>query len=144
METETYKKLKDKPRDNFPEWTVIHHSGGTKADPNADTSHHTANIMEQGHISFPNFFEGLGYQYVIHDDGKVWKGRPEHYHGAHVKERDTDGIKINYKSIGICLAGNFNVTLPTKEQETALKGLIASIKTRYPAITDDKIVPHRH
>src|SRR3990167_7463486 len=97
-QTDTYKKLVNKPKDNFPEWAVIHHSGGTKADPNADTSHHTAKIMEQGHINAPNFFEGLGYQYVIHyEDGEIWQGRPEHYHGAHVKEQG-----INKKSIGIC------------------------------------------
>src|SRR3990167_3981322 len=138
QDTQTYKKLKDKLKDNFPQFLVIHHSGGTKLDPLADTSHHTAVIMEKGHISFPNFFEGLGYHYVIHKDGEIWRGRPEDYHGAHTKEQD-----MNTKSIAICLAGNFDATLPTKEQENALAGLVASIRGRY-MITMENIVPHRH
>src|SRR3990167_4592008 len=141
QDTQTYKKLKDKLKDNFPQFLVIHHSGGTKLDPLADTSHHTAVIMEKGHISFPNFFEGLGYQYVIHKDGEVWRGRPEHYHGAHVKEQG-----INKKSIGICLAGNFTVEgrKPSLAQEKALVGLLRDLMARYPAITPERIVPHRH
>lgn len=137
-ETETYKRLKNKPKDNKVEFIVIHHSGGIQADPNADTSHHTANGMEQQHLSMG--WEGLGYQYVIHKNGDIWKGRPEHYHGAHVKEQN-----INWKSIGICLAGNFTVVgrKPTPEQENALKGLVGDIKVRY-GIPSEKIVPHRY
>lgn len=139
-ETNTYKRLKYQIQDNFPEFIVVHHSGGTKADPNADTSHHTAEIMEVGHMSAPNYFEGLGYQYVIHKDGQVWRGRPEHYHGAHVKEQG-----MNRRSIGICLAGNFTVEgrKPTPEQENALKELIRDIQSRYN-IPVEKIVPHRY
>ena len=106
-ETSTYIKFKDKPKDNFPEMIVVHHSGGTNADPLADTSNHTAQIMEAYHLSLE--WEGLGYQYVIHKDGEIWAGRPEQYHGAH-----TTGY--NKKSIGICLAGNFDATLPTLAQ----------------------------
>lgn len=141
METETYKKFKNKPQDNSPVFIAVHHSGGTDANPLEDTSHHTAQIMETHHISLG--WEGLGYHYVIHKNGEVWKGRPEHYHGAHISGKDTDGVKFNDKSIGICLAGNFDATLPTREQENALAGLIASIRGRYPCITQDKIYPHR-
>ena len=132
-ETNTYKKLKGKARDNFPECIVVHHSGGTQSDPLADTSHHTATVMETGHLSLG--WEGLGYHYVIHKDGEVWKGRPEHYHGAHVKEDD-----MNTKSIGICLAGNFDVTLPTKEQELSLIDLIKDIRSR----ANLTVYPHRY
>src|SRR3990172_1199583 len=107
-ETNTYKKLKNKPQDNFPVRVFVHHTGGTKNDPLADTSHHTAVIVEAGHIN-TNGWEGLGYQEFIEKDGKVWLGRPATYHGAHVKENGW-----NKKSIGICLAGNFDVTLPTE------------------------------
>lgn len=131
-ESNTYLKLKNKPVDNFAEMIIVHHSGGTDLNPLEDTSHHTASIMEKYHVSLG--WEGLGYHYVIHKDGEVWRGRPEHYHGAHT-------TNYNNKSIGICLAGNFDATFPTKEQENSLAGLIASIKTRYPV--EDRIYPHR-
>lgn len=134
METNTYKKLKNRPQNNFPEMIICHHSGGTNANPLADTSHHTAQIMEAYHLSLG--WDGLGYHYAIHEDGKVWKGRPEHINGAHT-------IGQNTKSIGIVLSGNFDATLPSKEQEKALAGLIATIRAKYPAIGRDNIYPHR-
>ena len=132
METQTYKNFKNKPQDNFPAMIIVHHSGGTDANPLLDTSNQTAQIIEQYHLS--KGWEGLGYQYVIHKNGDVWKGRPEHYHGAHTVGHNND-------SIGICLVGNFDATLPTKEQETALKGLITDIRGRYNV--GDNIYPHR-
>lgn len=132
-ETQTYKNLVTAPKSNFPEWIIVHHSGGTDANPLADTSHHTAKIMEEHHLSLG--WNGLGYNYVIHKDGTVWKGRPEHVTGAHT-------VGYNQKSIGICLAGNFDATMPTKEQETALKTLLLDISTRY-SIKPENIVPHR-
>lgn len=134
METQTYKNLKDKPQNNFPKMIIVHHSGGTDKDPLFDTSNQTAQIIEDWHFKLG--WQGVGYHYIIHKNGEVWKGRPETYNGSHCIDHNTD-------SIGICVVGNFDVTLPTKEQENALAGLIASIKARYPAITQDKIYPHR-
>ena len=132
-ETNTYKKLKNLPTNNFPEFIVVHHSGGTDLNPLEDTSNHTAQMMEAYHLSLG--WDGLGYQYVIHKNGEIWRGRPEHRNGAHTKDQ-------NAKSIGICLSGNFDATLPTKEQINALKWLIDAIKARYTVI-GDKIYPHR-
>lgn len=132
-ETNTYKKLLANPKTNLPEWIIVHHSGGTDANPLADTSHHTAQIMEEYHLS--KGWDGLGYQYVIHKDGAVWKGRPEHVQGAHT-------VGYNQKSIGICLAGNFDATMPTKEQENALRTLLVAISSKY-SIKPENIVPHR-
>lgn len=132
-ETITYKRLKNQIKNNFPEMIIVHHSGGTQANPLADTSHHTANGMEVQHLSLG--WDGLGYHYVIHKDGQIWMGRPEHRNGAHT-------VDYNTKSIGICLSGNFDLTLPSKEQENTLPGLIQAIKSRYTAISNN-IFPHR-
>ncbi len=132
-ETNTFKKFKNSPQDNFPEYIIVHHSGGTDQNPLEDTSNHTAKIMEDYHLS--KGWEGLGYQYVIHKNGDVWAGRPETYHGAHT-------VDYNKKSIGICLAGNFDATLPTPEQIKSLTDLMNTIKVKYN-IALDKIVPHR-
>lgn len=133
FETSTYKKLKDKPKDNNPEFLIIHHGGGSDADPLADTSHHTAKMMEEWHLA--KGWEGLGYQFVIHKNGDVWRGRPEHYHGSHTTTH-------NKKSIGICLSGNFDATLPTKAQEDSLRSLLVGLMSTYN-IQKEKIVPHR-
>lgn len=133
FETSTYKKLKDKPKDNNPEFLIIHHGGGSDADPLADTSHHTAKMMEEWHLA--KGWEGLGYQFVIHKNGDVWRGRPEHYHGSHTTTH-------NKKSIGLCLSGNFDATLPTKAQEDSLRSLLVGLMSTYN-ISKDKIVPHR-
>lgn len=133
FETKTYKKLKDKPRNNNPKLILVHHSGGTDANPLADTSHHTAAIMEAHHLSLG--WDGLGYHYVIHKNGDVWKGRPEHRNGAHEPD-------VNTTSIGICLAGNFDATLPTKNQEIALAALMKDICSRNN-IPLTSIDPHR-
>lgn len=133
-ETQTYKNLIMAPKDNAPKVLIIHHSGGTNTNPLEDTSHHTAQIMESYHLSLG--WEGLGYHYVIHKNGDVWKGRPEGYHGAH-----TTGM--NTSSIGICLAGNFDATLPSKEQENALITLLLELTKKY-SITPENIVPHRN
>ena len=39
--TETYHRLKDKIQTNKPVKWILHHTGGIKEDPLADTSHHT-------------------------------------------------------------------------------------------------------
>jgi len=131
FETETYKKMAKKTKNNKPTEIYVHHSGGTDANPLADTSEHTAKGMELWHLG--KGWDGLGYHYVIHKNGDIWKGRPEHRNGAHAKGYNT-------KSIGICLAGNFDATLPTREQEDSLKELMIDIKTRYEI---KGIKPHR-
>lgn len=133
LETATYLKLKDRPHDNIPAWLIVHHSGGTDANPLADTSGHTAQIMETQHLA--NGWEGLGYQFVIHKDGAIWRGRPELYHGGHT-------VTHNKKSIGICLAGNFDATMPTQEQITSLTSLLNEMRVKY-SIPMSNIVPHR-
>jgi N-acetyl-anhydromuramyl-L-alanine amidase AmpD len=133
----TFEEMRKSPTDNFPEWIVVHHVGGTDLNPLLDTSNQTFKIIQDYHLSLG--WENIGYHWVIEKDGKMIAGRPETYHGAHTKEQD-----INSKSVSICLAGNFDATLPTKEQENALAGLIALILGRYPAIPPLKIVPHRY
>src|SRR3990167_9656144 len=132
-ETETYKKLKNKPKDNNVEWLIIHHSGGTNANPLTDTSNHTAQMMEAWHLL--KGWEGLGYHYVIHKDGAIWAGRPEHRNGAHT-------VGYNERSIGICMSGNFDLTRPTLPQINSLKSLLIDLTKRYN-LNPIKIVPHR-
>lgn len=119
---------------NKPECLIIHHSGGTDANPLADTSHHTAAMIKNWHKA--KGWADIGYHWVIEKTGKIVKGRDEMSTGAHC-------IGWNEKSIGICLCGNFDATLPTKEQEASLRIVLKDILKRYPKIPKDAIYPHR-
>lgn len=118
---------------NVPEYIILHHTGGTRKDLLFDTSNHTFEIVDNYHKSLG--WEGFGYHWFIEKDGKLREGRKEDYHGAHTRG-------YNLKSIGVCLAGNFDATIPTKAQENTLKTLLVDIQTRWK-IPIKKIVPHR-
>ena len=124
---------------NVPKWLIVHHTGGAAADPRADTSHHTFEMVNEYHRRLWNFRSSLGhfigYQYFIDKAGKVTQGRADTDEGAHCLGRNRD-------SIGICLAGNFDVTDPTKKQEQALRDLLLSLSVKY-SIPVSNIVPHR-
>jgi N-acetyl-anhydromuramyl-L-alanine amidase AmpD len=123
---------------NKPIVVITHHTGGTDANPMADTSHHTVQIVNEAHKQrWPTFISGLGwhvgYHYFIDKAGNVVKTREEVEEGAHC-------IGMNRSSIGVCFAGNFDATLPTQQQINAWNRLYANIQLRYPAIPTH---PHR-
>ena len=67
--------------------------------------------------------------------GEVWKTRKETEIGAH-------DAGENPNSLGVCLAGNFNITQPTDLQKIAVVRLLSEIKSRWP-IPLTRIEPHR-
>lgn len=79
----------------------------------------------------------IGYQYLIEPDGTVKEGRKCDEVGTHCKEKF-----MNYKSIGICLSGNFDIEEPTKKQKESLLELINRLQAIY-SIPDTNIKLHR-
>lgn len=67
-------------------------------------------------------FDGIGYHYVITEDGTRQAGRPEYWTGSHVKNYNTG-------SIGVCLIGRETFT---EDQYSELVALLRELKTRYP------------
>jgi len=118
---------------NNPTKIIVHHTGGTDRNPLADTSHHTAQDIDRYHRSLG--WKGLGYHWYIEKNGKVVQGRQESEEGAHARG-------YNKKSIGVCLAGNFDLTFPTGTQIASLRKLLREIMDRHN-ISADQIVPHR-
>ena len=116
---------------NKPEYIIVHHTA-VSYDKNPDQFEATNNY----HKSLG--WGMIGYHYEIAKNGKLYKGRNENMVGAHTKEES-----MNYKSIGICLDGNFDVELPTEEQQDTLKDLIVDIMGRH-TIPSQNIFPHRH
>lgn len=123
---------------NIPTVVITHHTGGTDAQLLADSSFATVKDIDSWHRArWPEFRSSLGYfvgyHYVITKDGKVTQTRLDNEEGAHV-------IGMNTKSIGVCFAGNFDVTLPTEAQMQSWYKLYGDLLKKYPNIPTS---PHR-
>lgn len=101
--------------------------------------HHTHNpnltVKSTHDLHIERFkWAGIGYNYFIEKDGKVFEGRGM-YVGAHAKGYNAD-------SIGIALAGNFDENLPTKEQMNSLVQIVLDFMTVYD-IEPSRVIGHR-
>lgn len=127
---------------------IVHHTGGTDANPMQDSSNYSIAQCNADHkVRFNNFKSKLGwyvgYHYFIDKYGKVTQTRKDDEEGTHcVGYNNHPGDNPEKASIGICLAGNFDATLPTEAQKTALKKLLTDKMAQY-SISPLKIVPHR-
>ena len=111
---------------------VIHHTGF----PNVDKDS-TAVDIHQLHQK-TNGWAGIGYHYLIRKDGMIEQGRLPNMIGAHA-------FQHNKTSVGICVAGNFDIANPTKAQMASVKDLTFWLCRKY-GINPDKrhvIVGHR-
>ena len=118
---------------NKPEYLIVHHTGGTDANPLADTSGQSFEIVDEWHKQ--KGWDKIGYHYFIDKAGNITQGRKDDEEGAHC-------IGYNTKSLGICLAGNFDLSLPTVAQKNTLRDIL-TLKSKQYAIPLEKIVPHR-
>ncbi len=115
---------------------VIHHTATTRGSVESIHETHLKRKDSKG-----NHWLGIGYHFVIGNgngmgDGEVqptfrWR---EQMHGAHAGNR-----QHNQHGIGIALIGNFENEPPTDEQLTAVKGLVAHLKSTYGLTADDVI-----
>jgi len=107
---------------------VIHHIG----DPDRDVS---AKEVHQWHLE--KGWAGIGYQYLIRQNGVIERGRPRDMIGAHAEG-------FNWRSIGINLAGNFEKSAPTPAQVESASQLIAELSNIYNLTpTAETVVGHR-
>lgn len=124
---------------NKPEYLIIHHTGGSDANPLQDSSNFTFDQCNDLHKERFNFKSSLGYyvgyHYFIDKKGRVTQGRADTDEGAHT-------IGYNLKSLGICLAGNFDATLPTPAQIDSLRSLLKAKIAEYN-ISVLNVSPHR-
>lgn len=111
---------------------VIHHAGFPDADKDS-----SAEEIHKFHQEV-NGWAGIGYQYVIRKDGRIEQGRRPKMIGAH-------SYHHNKNSVGICVAGNFNLGKPNYEQMESLKLLTAWLCQKYSLnpLRKGVIVGHR-
>ena len=80
----------------------------------------TAETVHKWHLE--RGWAGIGYHYVIREDGTVERGRPDYWVGSHVAGH-------NANSLGICLLGKDEFT---DAQYASLKELVKSLFIKYP------------
>lgn len=117
--------LDNAKRLNKPDKVIVHHTSVSQIQ---NSQQYKATL--DYHIN--QNWQDIGYHYFIEPDGTIKRGRWEEKEGAHTNTTDYQ----NRKSIGVCLTGNFDIELPTKEQEQALKGLLEKLNYK-------DIRPHR-
>ncbi len=124
---------------NNIQWIICHHSGGSDSNPLQDSSNYTVKQCDKDHKERFGMKSSLGwyvgYQYFIDKAGVLTQCRSDLEEGAHT-------VGYNKNSIGVCLAGNFDLTLPTTAQIQTLKELLNYKKSQY-SIDLKNIVPHR-
>ena len=114
------------------EMIVIHHAGFPDGDKDS-----SAEEIHKFHQEV-NGWAGIGYHYVIRKDGTIEQGRKPLAVGAHAYQH-------NKNSVGICVAGNFELVKPPKIQMDSLKLLTAWLCQKYKLNPMKKgvIVGHR-
>lgn len=103
---------------------IVHHVGGTDRDVSAAEIH-------QWHLA--NGWAGIGYHFLIHKNGMIEQGRPLYAIGAHC-------YGYNQTSVGICSAGDFDISFPTKNQIDSASHLIAYLCQKYGLKPDSRTV----
>ncbi|MEW5805468.1 MAG: peptidoglycan recognition family protein [Patescibacteria group bacterium] len=114
------------PRENV-KYLIVHQS----ATPKAETSFEK---IKKFHLK-----QGMGniaYHYFIEANGKLRKGRNESTAGTHTK-----ASQMNLKSLGVCLAGDFNYEDPNSEQLEALAKILDFLASKYQ-IPKNNILGH--
>lgn len=110
---------------NYPQYIIIHHTAGVKD---------TFKSVKVYHIS--KGWGDIGYHYFIDRDGIEHVGREEDEVGTHCI---ADGM--NFKSIGICLSGNFETEKPTEKQLATMNNILYRVQGTYD-IPDTNILYH--
>ena len=78
-------------------------------------------------------WSGIGYHFVIRQNGRVERARPLNRQGAHVQG-------ANHMALGICCSGNGDLADFTAEQKRSLVGLIHHLRSEFPVT---EVVGHR-
>ena len=110
-----------------PTYIILHHSANSNSTfDNVDSYHKSKG------------WKSIGYHYFIEKSGEVKQGRQDTTIGAHCKADD-----MNYKSIGICLAGNLLEELWTSAQLEALENLLFRLEKRYDIDRISNVLAHQ-
>ena len=97
------------------ELLVLHHAAGNGSVEAIHREH-----LDRG-------WSGIAYHYYVRKDGAIYRGRPEWATGGHT-------LGENWRSLGVCFEGNFEIEEMGPEQLKSGGELVADIRARYPGI----------
>ena len=97
------------------DYIILHHTAATQGTVQAIHNYH---VNGRG-------WKGIGYNFYVRKDGKIYQGRPEWAVGAHA-------TGYNDKSIGVCAEGNFEAEKMPEAQKQAIIELMRELKQKYP------------
>lgn len=118
---------------NQPQKIIVHHTavaGEGDQFPGVERYHQSREFPRSSYSFY------CGYHRFIEKDGRTIKARADDDEGAHTKGQ-------NFNSIGIGLAGNFDLEMPTAKQISNLCGIIDELIQKYQIRAAD-ILPHRY
>ena len=117
-----------------PTYIIIHHTASSR-DKTTVSDVNVWHKVRNFTLSSLNFY--VGYHYLILATGEVVQTRQDNEVGCHCVAQN-----MNFKSIGICLTGNFDIEEPTKEQLNSLSDLVEKKLGEFN-ISKDKVLGHR-
>jgi len=109
------------------EYLIVHHTA-------TDRDHTTFEAVKRYHIS--KGWDDIGYHFFIDGKGGLFVGRPETKVGVHCRASG-----MNFRSLGICLAGNFETQYPSAVQLLKLSQTLNHLVDKY-LILPDQILGH--
>jgi len=118
---------------NKPEYIIVHHS------LTVDGPTLSWEAIRKYHIEKNGWYD-IGYHKgveLVDKIVKVFQGRADNIPGAHCKE-----LKMNIKSIGICVVGNYDLIEPSDEHLNVLRQLCQAYMVNYE-IPIDNVLGHR-
>lgn len=132
----TKKDVQKFEKSNYPEFIIVHHTATPRDSTRFATIKNNHIGIGWGDIAYHHWIagamDGLGTHII---------GRPENKIGAHA---DTE--KMNYRSIGIAVCGNFHPASgneqPSSEQLATLQDLLDKIR-KERGISKERILGHR-
>lgn len=123
-------------KNNYPEYIIVHHSATPRDGTRFQTIKNNHIGIGWGDIAYHHWISG-----ALDGNGVHIPGRPENKIGAH-----TDTQKMNYRSIGIVVCGDFQPTSgneqPTAEQLNTLQSLLDQIR-KDRGIPRERVLGHR-
>ncbi len=115
-------------RSDHVSYLIVHHTATAR-----DLT--TAEAVRRYHVESREW-DDIGYHYFIEADGRLQKGRADNVRGAHCRADDMNG-----KSLGICLAGHFDLEPPTIGQMMALAALLKALMAKYE-VSAENVLGH--
>lgn len=116
---------------NYPEYIIVHHSATPRDSTRFSTIKNNHIGIGWGDIAYHHWISG-----ALDGDGTHFPGRPENKIGAH-----TDTQKMNYRSIGIAVCGDFH---PASGNEQPSPAQLATLQILLDTIRKERGIPKEH